>query len=219
MKPEKRDPPIYAALFTEGAIQDWLDRTAGTYLHELIGKGAESQIMDAAIGLGHRLKAGHDITGLLDLIRANEIEGADTWFRHMLADLMSPDGIPLPGATYVYRFFEDTVGVSEKFFVDWACVSATDVLSAGATLLLLARMHKLASEQQRLRRLGVLTIGQVLLLSFAEANPFFIATIPLQVLLMRHEWKKSQLKRLQGRLNLSERITQDAASILAEAQD
>jgi hypothetical protein len=48
---------------------------------------------------------------------------------------------------------------------------------------------KLASER-RLRRLGMLTLGQVLLLALAETNPFFFATIPLQVLLARHEWKK-----------------------------
>lgn len=218
MNPQKRDPPIYAALFTEGAVQDWLDRTAGAYLHELIGKGAESQVMDAAIGLGHRLKAGHDVIGLIDLIREHGVEGAGTWLQHMFADLTSPDGIPLPGAVHVYRFLEDTVGVSEKFFVDWTCVSATDVLSAGVTLLLLTRMHKLATEQQRLRRLGTLTLGQVLLLSFAEANPFFLATIPLQVLLMRHEWRKSQLKRLQGRLDISERVAQEAVLLLARAK-
>lgn len=220
MKPERRDPPIYAALFTEGAIQGWLDRTAGAYLHEILGKGAESDIMDAAMGLGHRLKTGHDIQGLLDLIRDNGTEGAETWFRHMLADFMSPDGIPLPGASHLYRFLKETVrvDVSEKFFVDWTCVSATDVLSAGLTLLLLARMHKLATEQERIRRLGALTIGQVLLLSLAESNPFFLATVPLQVLLMRHEWRKWQLKRLAQRLEASERIATTAALLLERAK-
>ncbi len=220
MKPENRDAPIYAALFTEDAFQDWLDRTAGNYLHHLIGKGAESQVIDSAVGLGHRLKAGHDISGLVEMIQEHGADGAETWFQHMFADLMSPDGIPLPGAAHVYRFLKDTVGVdvSEKFFVDWTCVSATDVISAGVTLLLLARIHRLATEQQRLGRLGTLTIGQILFLAFAETNPFFLVTIPLQTLLMRHEWKKWQLERLQERLDLSERVATEAALLLQRAK-
>lgn len=107
--------------------------------------------------------------------------------------------------------------MSEKFFVDWTCVSATDVISAGVTLLLLARMHRLATEQ-RLGQLGTLTIGQILLLAFAETNPFFLVTIPLQTLLMRHEWKRWQLERLQARLDLSERVAREAALLLERAK-
>ena len=176
--------------------------------------------MDAARGLGHRLKTGHDLQALVDLMQEEGLDGARTWFQHMFADLMSPDGIPLPGASYVYRFLEDTLpnGVSEKFFVDWGCVSATDVVSGGLTLLLLARMHKIATEQQRLRRLASLTIGQILLITFAEANPFFIVTVPLEALLMRHEWKKWQLKRLQERLSLSERIASESALLIERSK-
>ncbi len=220
MRQEQFDTPLYAALFTEGALQDWIDRTAGDYLHHVIGKGAESKIIDAAAGLGHRLKAGHDIQGFLNLIGEEGLDGAATWFRHMFADLMSPHGIPLPGVAHVYRFLEETIGidVSEKFFVDWGCVSATDVVSGGLVLLLLARMHKIATEQQRLRRLASLTIGQILLITFAEANPFFIATVPLQALLMRHEWQKWQLKRLQERLSLSERIASESALLIERSK-
>ena len=220
MKHATRDVPIYAALFTEGAFQDWINHTAGDYLHHLIGNGAESQIIDAVMGLGHRLKAGHDISGLIEMIQQHGPDGAETWFRHMFADLMSPHGIPLPGAAHVYRFLKDTVGVdvSEKFFVDWTCVSATDLISAGVTLLLLARMHKLATGEQRIVRLGTLSVGQVLLLAFAETNPFFLVTIPLQTLLLRHEWKKWQLERLQERLDLSERVAKGAARLLEQAK-
>lgn len=80
MKRETPDAPIYAALFTEGAFQDWLDRTAGNYLHHLIGKGAKSEIIDSAVGLGHRLKAGHDISGLVEMIQQHGADGAETWF-------------------------------------------------------------------------------------------------------------------------------------------
>lgn len=218
MKNKHRDGPIYAAFFSEGLIQEWLDRSAGAYLHEIIGKGAESQIMDDAMGLGHRLKAGHDVSTLVEMISAQGAEGAETWFRHLFADLMSPDGIPLPGASHVYRFFEETVGVRERFWIDWTCVSATDVLSAGLAVLLLARMHRLAGEQQRLQRLGFLTISQVLLLCLAETNPFFLATIPVQTLLARHEWMKWQLRRLQERLNVSECIAQEAALLFERAK-
>lgn len=220
MKRETRDVPIYAALFTEGALQDWIDHAAGNYLHHLIGKGAESQIIDSAMGLGHRLKAGHDISGLLEMIKQHGRDGAETWFRHMFSDFMSPDGIPLPGAAHVYRFLNDTVGVDvrEKFFIDWTCVNATDVISAGITLLLLARMHRLAKEEQRIVRLGTLSISQVLFLALAETNPFFLVTIPLQTLLLRHEWKKSQLKRLQKRLELSDQVAKEAALVLERAR-
>jgi len=101
---KKSDKLIYVALFTEGAIQDFIDETAGKYLHEIIGKGVESSIIDAAAGVGHRLKAGHDVSGLIKMIEAKGGGGAETWFQHMFADLMSPDGIPLPGASHLYSF-------------------------------------------------------------------------------------------------------------------
>jgi len=164
----KSDNPLYVALFTEGALQEWLDKTAGKYLHELIGQGAESKIIDCASGIGHRLKAGHDMAGFLDITQKEGLEGATTWFQHMFSDLMSPDGIPVPGASYLYNFLEDTLGinVSEKFFVDWTCVSATDIVAAGISLLILARMHKISSEEKRFKRLCGLTIGQIALLEF-----------------------------------------------------
>lgn len=213
---DRNDKPLYAALFTEGALQGWLDKTAGKYLHDLISKGSESQIIDSISGLGHRLRGGHDLAGFLEITQEEGIEGAATWFQHMFADLMSSDGIPLPGASYVYRFLEDTVGVSERFFVDWMCVSTTDILSSGLSLLILARMYKIGSEEKRIKRLCGLTIGQIALLSLAETNPFFLATIPLQVLLMNHEWKKSQLKRIKTKLRKSEDIKIKAKDILAD---
>lgn len=214
MRLEKHDQPIYAALFTEGTFQKWIDRTAGKYLHEVLGKGAESKIMDSASGLGHRLKAGHDFQGFIELMQEKGLDGAAEWCQHMFYDLMSPDGIPLPGASYVYRFLEETVGVSEKFFIDWACVSATDIISGSLALLLLARMHKIASEGKKIRRLSTLTIGQILLIALAEANPFFLSTIPIQTLLMRHEWQKWQLKRLEDRLLLSKQVAKEADKLL-----
>ena len=209
---------IYAALFSEGLIQDALDRTGGELLHELIGKGAESQLMDAAVGLGHRLRAGHDLHTLCRMVESQSAGGAETWFRHMFADLMSPDGIPLPGAGELHGFLKDTVGdVSARFAVDWTCVSATDVIAAGLSLLVLARIHKLAPKN-RMMRLGTLTVGQVFLLALAETNPFFLATIPLQVLLAKHEWKKCQLERLQKRLDTSERVKREAEILLSQAK-
>jgi hypothetical protein len=76
---------------------------------------------------------------------------------------------------------------------------------------------KLASER-RLRRLGMLTLGQVLLLALAETNPFFFATIPLQILLARHEWKKWHLAHLQKRLETSQDAFNDATALAALAR-
>ena len=212
------EKPLYTALFTEGLFQEWIDKTAGKYLHEIIGKGAENAIIDAAHGLGHRLKTGHDFLGFMDVVQEEGTNGIAEWFQHMFSDLMSPDGIPIPGATYVYRFLEDTIklDISEKFFIDWACVSATDIISGGLSLLILARMYSLATEEKRIKRLASLTVGQILLITIAEANPFFTATIPLQALLMKHEWKKWQLKRIERRLLLSRKIVQDADHLLEQ---
>jgi len=212
---KKSDKLIYAALFTEGAIQNFIDNKAGKYLHEIIGKGTESSIIDAAAGVGHRLKAGHDVSDLIERIEAKGGGGAETWFQHMFADLMSPDGIPLPGASHLYRFLKEAgINLSERTWVNWTCVSATDLIGAGLTLLILARMHKQESEKKRIKKLFGLTVGQVGLLIFAETNPFFVAFIPLQLLLMRQEWRKSQLKRLQKRLEESELIKSKAKETL-----
>ena len=216
MKQKKKgNKPIYAALFTEGAFQDFIDKTAGKYIHEIISKGAESSIIDAAAGVGHRLKAGHDVSGLIEMIKAEGAGGAETWFQHMFADLMGPDGIPLPGASHLYRFLEEAgINLSEKAWVDWTCVSATDLIGAGLSLLILARMHKQVSENKRIKKLLGLTVGQIGLLIFAETNPFFVATIPLQLLLMRHEWRKAHLKRIHKRLEESEQIKLKAKETL-----
>lgn len=213
------DVPLYSAFFTLGAFQGWLDERAGAYLHELIGKGAESPIIDAAFGIGHRLKEGHDLTGLIDITKAKGVDGAATWFQHMFADLMSPHGIPLPGATYVHSFLKETIGLSEKFLIDWTCVSATDIVTGGLSLLILARMHHIATEEKRISMLATLTIGQIILIALIEANPFFLATIPIQVLLARHEWRKMQLRKISERLVESKIRVAEARKILEKLQN
>lgn len=212
------DVPIYAAFFSIGAFQNQLDGTAGSYLHELIGKGAESQLMDAVSGIGHRLKAGHDLSTFLELTKTEGVQGSATWFQHMFADLMSPHGIPLPGASYLHDFLKENVGLSEKFLINWTCFSATDVVTGGLSLLILARMHHIATEEQRIFRLGTLTIGQIALLALVEANPFFLATIPLQVLLARHEWRKMQLRRIGEQLEEANIRVEEAKWILESSK-
>ena len=215
MKETNPNKLLYSAFFIEDSLQDWIDRTAGDYLHTIIGKGAESKIIDAAHGLGHRLKTGHDVQGFMEMMNDQGIDGAAKWFQHMFSDLMSPDGIPLPGASHLYRFLEDAgLNVRETFFIDWGCASATDIISGGLSLLILARMHKISTEGKRIKRLASLSIGQVLFVTLAEVNPFFMATIPLQMLLMRHEWKKSQLKRLESRLLISRQRVEETEQLL-----
>jgi hypothetical protein len=64
----------------------------------------------------------------------------------------------------------------------------------------------------------MLTLGQVLLLALAETNPFFFATIPLQVLVARHERKEWRLARLQRRLETSQDVLNDATALAALAR-
>ena len=48
-------------------------------------------------------------------------------------------------------------------------------------VLVLDRIHKRANEESHMKRLGDLTISQLLFITMAEANAFFVVTTPIQM--------------------------------------
>ncbi|MER1985316.1 MAG: hypothetical protein ABS948_05410 [Solibacillus sp.] len=80
-------------------------------------------MMDSVSGMGHRMKHGHDIQGLIESYHLQGFEGIGLWFDHMAKDFTSPAGIPLPFAEAIYN----VSGMQMDTAVDWLTINAYDV--------------------------------------------------------------------------------------------
>lgn len=104
------------------------------------------EMMDAVEGMGHLIKWGHDLQGMINAIDLEGVPGIFHWFEHMLLDFTSSSGIPLPFADAVRL----ATGMEMDEAIDWLCVNASDLLEAGGELALLKafknnpRMYKAA---------------------------------------------------------------------------
>lgn len=92
--------------------------------HDLGHHGSSvDAMMDSVAGMGHRIKHGHDIQGLIDAYQLEGIEGIGLWFDHMAKDFTSPAGIPLPFAEAIYNIS----GMQMDTAIDWLTVNAFDM--------------------------------------------------------------------------------------------
>lgn len=89
-------------------------------------------------GMFHRLQHGHDIEGLVAMVRAYGLDGAASWFNHVgLRDLWTPHGVPwLPaGASDVHAWLVE-LGMQRSLAATLLSVNAATL--AGTALGLLA---------------------------------------------------------------------------------
>ncbi|OIQ55614.1 hypothetical protein [Neomoorella thermoacetica] len=103
-------------------------------IHDLGHPGtAVDKMMDAVEGMGHRIKWGHDLQGMINAFELEGVSGIFDWFKHMLLDLASPSGVPLPFADAV----RVATGMEMDEAIDWLCVNLADVVEVGteATVL------------------------------------------------------------------------------------
>ena len=80
-------------------------------------------MMDSEAGMGHRIKHGHDMQGLIEAYQLEGVEGIGLWLDHMLKDFTSPAGIPLPFAEAIYN----VSGMQMDKAIDWLTVNAYDL--------------------------------------------------------------------------------------------
>lgn len=84
-------------------------------------------MIDSVSGMGHRIKHGHDMQGLIESYHLEGIEGIGLWLDHMAKDFTSPAGIPLPFAEAIY----ETTGMKMDTAIDWLTVNASDAIELG----------------------------------------------------------------------------------------
>ena len=70
--------------------------------------GAVDRFTDKAVGRGHRIVSGHDLTYLPEIFDKFGLRGIGDYFAHLSKDIMSPDGIPMPFAKEI----GDALGMS-----------------------------------------------------------------------------------------------------------
>ena len=98
--------------------------------NDVAGKTAVDAFMDQAVGRGHRIVHGHDLSYLPEIYSKFGLEGIGDFFAHSIRDVMSPDGLPLPFANEI----KSTLGLSTKQSIDWLCLNIADVLTGAISV-------------------------------------------------------------------------------------
>lgn len=134
-------------------------------IHDLGHPGtAVDKMMDAVEGMGHRIKWGHDLQGMINAFELEEVSGIFDWFKHMLLDLASPSGVPLPFADAV----RVATGMEMDEAIDWLCVNLADVVEVGTE----AAVLRVFKDDPRKFKVA-LAVGTAL--GIADDNPVLLA--------------------------------------------
>lgn len=128
------------------ALQRPAALTVGDFIHYIPGHVKQwdevNKFMDTAVGVGHRLKFGHSIEYLPQIVEKFGVEGVPAYFMHLLQDFTTIHGIPIaPNAWNVKKTLELT-GVSRKVSAGIVSVSFSSVLGALGILILVNEVWK-----------------------------------------------------------------------------
>lgn len=134
-------------------------------IHDLGHVGTPvDKMMDAVEGMGHRLKWGHDLQGMINAIELEGVPGIFDWFEHMLLDFTSSSGIPLPFADAVRL----ATGMEMDEAIDWLCVNVMDLLEVGGEIAILKAFK---NDPQKFKI--ALAVGSAL--GIVDDNPVLLA--------------------------------------------
>ena len=101
---------------------------------KVLNSGAGSHVVDAfmdtAMGRGHRIVFGHDISYLPEIFDKFGFDGARQYFVHLSKDVMSTDGIPLPFAHEIQQW----LGLSTGQTINWLCLNIADILAGSLSV-------------------------------------------------------------------------------------
>ena len=128
-------------------------------------------MMDSVSGLGHRIKHGHDVQGLIEAYHLEGIEGIGLWFDHMAKDFTSPAGIPLPFAEAIYH----VSGMQMDTAIDWLTVNAFDA----GSLITQEFVLKLSKNNPKAYKLAFLLGSGI---GIIDDNPLIVVSNTLRIL-------------------------------------
>lgn len=101
-----------------------------------------NKFMDSVAGKGHRLKFGHSLDCLPQIVEKFGIEGVPAMFMHLLQDFTTVDGIPtVPRASDVKETLQ-LAGLSKKAATGLVSISFSSTLGALAVITMVSELWK-----------------------------------------------------------------------------
>lgn len=108
-----------------------------------------NKFMDSTVGIGHRLKFGHSIEYLPQVVERFGVEGVPAYYMHLLQDFTTVDGIPLlPNAWEIKKKIE-RVGLSSKMATGLVSIGFSRMLGAFIVTGLLYKGFQVADSARK----------------------------------------------------------------------
>jgi hypothetical protein len=101
-----------------------------------------NKFMDSAVGVGHRLKFGHSIDYLPQIVERFGIEGAPAYFMHLLQDFTTVAGIPTVPRAWDNKKALQLANVPPKVATGLVSISFSSTLGALAVTTLVSELWK-----------------------------------------------------------------------------
>ncbi len=137
------------------ALQEPLAKGLGQLAHYGPGHVARwkdiNQFMDSVAGRHHRLKVGHSIEYLPQIVEKFGLEGVPAYFMHLLQDFTTIDGIPIVPHAWDVKNSLQVAGLSKKMAVGLVSLSFTGLLGALALVTLVGELWKFGDSLRKRR--------------------------------------------------------------------
>lgn len=126
------------------ALQHPIGELSGQILH--YGPGhiqvwdEVNKFIDTAVGVGHRLKFGHSVEYLPQVVENFGVEGIPAYFAHLAQDFTTVDGIPIVPDAWDVKQWLQVQGLSPKVATGLVSISFSGVLGALAVMALVYQL-------------------------------------------------------------------------------
>lgn len=101
-----------------------------------------NKFMDNVVGKGHRLKFGHSIEYLPQIVERFGSEGVPAYFMHLLQDFTTVDGLPVVPRAWDVKDTLQLAGVPKKVATGLVSISFSSTLGALAVIMLVSELWK-----------------------------------------------------------------------------
>jgi hypothetical protein len=99
-----------------------------------------NKFMDSDVGRGHRLKSGHSIEYLPQIVEKFGIEGVPAYFMHLLQDFTTVDGLPITPRAWDLKDAIQSANISKKVATGLVSISFSSTLGALAVIKLVSEL-------------------------------------------------------------------------------
>lgn len=178
-----------------------------------------NQFMDSVAGVGHRLKFGHSIEYLPQIIDKFGMEGIPAYTMHMLQDFTTVAGIPIMPRAWDIKLGVESLGIQPKMAAGLVSLSFSGMLGAMMVLLWASELWKLSVALRKKRRMNgylntavdALTHGDTLTAATNYERALEIDRNPYVMMALGQVYAQHQDTRFK-----SHRIFENAVDLLAD---